>query len=64
MNQKDTQKPFGNFGQFLKLKQNGSLFRFGLSIGGWTFSAHFSEATRTSDVQFLMENNNTQKKYI
>ncbi|KAJ3009276.1 hypothetical protein HKX48_008069 [Thoreauomyces humboldtii] len=37
---------FGNFGQFLKLKQMGMRFNVGLSIGGWTMSQRFSDAVR------------------
>lgn len=35
---------FGNFGQFKKLKDLGKKFHLGLSIGGWTWSKHFSDA--------------------
>jgi chitinase len=49
--------PCGNFGQFLKLKQLGHRFSFGLSIGGWSFSKYFSLAARTvqSRVAFVQE---------
>ena len=43
----------GNFGEFLKLKQAGASFEFGLSIGGWTYSNHFSEAVRTSQARII-----------
>ncbi|KAJ3001481.1 UNVERIFIED_CONTAM: hypothetical protein HDU68_006834, partial [Siphonaria sp. JEL0065] len=50
---------FGQFGQFLKLKRQGKQFRFGLSIGGWTFSKRFSSAVsspaaRTAFVEGIM----------
>jgi GH18 family chitinase len=34
--------PFGNFGQFIKLKNAGKKFNFGISIGGWSSSKYFS----------------------
>ncbi|KAJ3276654.1 hypothetical protein HDV01_004187 [Terramyces sp. JEL0728] len=40
---------FGNLGQFMKLKKAGWKFNFGLSIGGWSFSTHFSEAVSTPE---------------
>ncbi|KAJ3391261.1 hypothetical protein HDU92_009121 [Lobulomyces angularis] len=40
----DNSFPFGNFGQFVKLKKLGKKFNFGISIGGWTFSKYFSSA--------------------
>ncbi|KAI8924379.1 glycoside hydrolase [Entophlyctis helioformis] len=42
-------KPYyGNFGQFRNLKSvPGIRFNLGLSIGGWTFSKHFSDAMAT-----------------
>ncbi|KAJ3076413.1 hypothetical protein HDU98_003276 [Podochytrium sp. JEL0797] len=39
------QKYFGNFGQFMKLKQTNQ-FNFGLSIGGWIGSTYFSSAMK------------------
>jgi len=39
----------GNFGQFLLLKRQGHDFKFGLSVGGWTFSKNFSLAARTNE---------------
>ncbi|KAI8614988.1 glycosyl hydrolases family 18-domain-containing protein [Chytriomyces sp. MP71] len=38
---------YGNFGQFRKLKALGNKFRLGLSIGGWSFSKHFSTAVHS-----------------
>lgn len=62
----DTDKPFdntigkvnvnGNFGEFLKLRQSGAKFEFGLSIGGWTYSKHFSEAMRTQQSRLVFVN--------
>ena len=37
----------GNLGQFNKLRQQGKKFNFCLSVGGWTWSANFSEAVST-----------------
>ena len=41
----------GNFGEFIKLRKFGANFKFGVSIGGWSFSKHFSEAVRTSEAR-------------
>ena len=46
---------FGQFGQFKKLKDQGKKFNLGLSIGGWTWSKHFSDA---------MLNENSRKHFI
>ena len=46
---------FGNFGQFKKLKDQGKKFHLALSIGGWTYSKHFSD---------VMLNENTRKVFI
>ena len=35
---------YGNFNQFLKLKQQGIPYKLTLAVGGWTFSKHFSSA--------------------
>jgi len=40
------EKYFGNFGQFKKLKDSGKKFNLGLSVGGWTWSVHFSNAVK------------------
>ncbi|KAJ3042036.1 hypothetical protein HDV00_008329 [Rhizophlyctis rosea] len=37
---------YGNLGQFLKLKKLGLQFNLGLSIGGWSWSKHFSDAVK------------------
>ncbi|KAH6598616.1 hypothetical protein BASA50_003652 [Batrachochytrium salamandrivorans] len=42
-----SQQYFGNFGQFRNLKQLQPNFSLGMSIGGWSFSKHFSEAVST-----------------
>ncbi|ORY40253.1 glycoside hydrolase [Rhizoclosmatium globosum] len=47
---------FGQFGQFMKLKRQGKRFRFGLSIGGWTFSKHFSSSVRTPEARSAFVN--------
>lgn len=39
---------FGLFGQFMKLKKAGKKFNLQLSVGGWTWSAHFSTAVATA----------------
>ncbi|KAI8809174.1 glycoside hydrolase [Cladochytrium replicatum] len=46
-------KPYyGNFGQFLNLKQHhGKLFNLGLSVGGWTMSKRFSDAVLTAQAR-------------
>ncbi len=38
----------GNLGQFSKLRKQGKKFNFALAIGGWTWSANFSDAVSTS----------------
>jgi chitinase len=49
----DTEKPYpglessplkGNLGLFDLLRRQGQSFNLGMSIGGWTYSAHFSDA--------------------
>ncbi|KAI8910225.1 glycoside hydrolase [Gorgonomyces haynaldii] len=56
----DTDKPFpdgvqghvdfnGNLGEFMKLKNLGIPFKFGISVGGWTFSKHFSDAVHSQE---------------
>ncbi|KAI9326350.1 glycoside hydrolase, partial [Zopfochytrium polystomum] len=42
---------YGNFGQFRKLRANGHKFNLGLSIGGWTWSKHFSSAVLTHEAR-------------
>lgn len=43
----NTDEPYyGNFGQFKKLKDSGKKFNLGLSIGGYSWSGHFSESFR------------------
>lgn len=37
----------GNLGQFSKLRRQGKKFNFALSLGGWSWSTHFSEAVST-----------------
>ncbi|KAJ3292643.1 hypothetical protein HK104_005138 [Borealophlyctis nickersoniae] len=37
---------YGNLGQFLKLKKIGMAFNLGLSVGGWSWSKHFSDAVK------------------
>ena len=33
----------GNFGQFMKLRKQGKKFNFSLALGGWSWSANFSD---------------------
>lgn len=33
---------YGNFGQFIKLREAGKKFNFGVSVGGWSSSVHYS----------------------
>lgn len=40
---------YGNLGQFRKLKEAGKKFDLVLAIGGWTWSAHFSDAVLTAE---------------
>ncbi|KAJ3254555.1 hypothetical protein HK103_007109 [Boothiomyces macroporosus] len=47
---------FGNLGQFMKLKRAGYKFNLGLSIGGWSFSTHFSEAVATPESRLAFVN--------
>lgn len=46
-NYQDNTGPFGNIGQFTKLKKMGKKFRLHLALGGWTWSANFSDAVLT-----------------
>lgn len=39
----------GNLGEFWKLKKQGKTFNLTMSIGGWTGSAHFSDAVYTPE---------------
>ncbi len=56
---------YGCFGQFRRLRESGKLKNLGLSIGGWTWSAHFSEAVRTPESRkaFIDELINIFNKY-
>ena len=52
----DLDQPFdqgvkGNLGLFERERQRGRQFNLGLSIGGWTFSAHFSDAVASHDAR-------------
>ncbi len=38
----------GNLGQFNKLRKQGKKFNFALAVGGWTWSANFSDAVSTA----------------
>ncbi|KAI9205685.1 glycoside hydrolase [Polychytrium aggregatum] len=40
----DNKGLYGNFGQFKKLKDLGIRYNLGISIGGWSWSSHFSDA--------------------
>lgn len=42
--QPDSKEFFGSLGQLKKLKDQGKKFDVGLSMGGWTWSKHFSDA--------------------
>ena len=44
----------GNFGQFNKLRKAGKKFNLALAIGGWTWSAHFSQAVSTAATRATM----------
>lgn len=37
---------YGNFGQFIKLRSNGKKFNFGISVGGWSQSVHYSDGNQ------------------
>ncbi len=43
-----TKDCLGNLGQFNKLRKQGKKFNFALAIGGWTWSANFSDAVSTA----------------
>ncbi|ODQ51084.1 hypothetical protein SAICODRAFT_72980 [Saitoella complicata NRRL Y-17804] len=45
----------GNLGQFRKLLASGARINITLSIGGWTWSKHFSEASRDSLAQSVIK---------
>ena len=46
----------GNLGQFNKLRKQGKKFNFTLSVGGWTWSANFSDAVSTAAGRETMVN--------
>ena len=46
-NDTDPNAYYGNFGQFRKLLASGRQLNLQLSIGGWTWSKHFSDAVST-----------------
>lgn len=43
----DNSLTYGNFGQFIKLRNAGKKFNFGVSVGGWSSSAYYSVAMRS-----------------
>ena len=53
--QEPPQQPFfGLLGQFHKLKQAGKRFCLTLSIGGWTWSKHFSDAVSSQESRDML----------
>ena len=61
----DASGMFGNFGQFKKLMDSGRKINLTLSLGGWTWSKHFSTSvsTETNRTNFVSNIINTFKKY-